>query len=109
MANGKYNPAWHDVDFANYDTIANGIYNDISPLAYKSVRELVEPYVNNLKDEYLGKQGIWDFTGVSFDRTDAQVENAWTDIYNTPELQKHLEVLLKSGVSPEQAQQLITA
>jgi hypothetical protein len=109
MANGKYNPAWHDVDFANYDTSANGIYNDISPLAYKSVRELVEPYVDNLKPQYITTQGIWDYSGITPERTDAQVANNWTDIYNTPELQKHIEVLRNAGMSDEQAQKAIAA
>ena len=33
MLSGKYNPLWHDVDFTNYDTAQDDIFNDISPMS----------------------------------------------------------------------------
>ena len=94
MLAGKYNPLWHYVDFTNYDTVNSGIYNDIAPLAYKSERELVEPFVNNLKPGFIKQDGMYDWRGVSTDRIDAELAKNLSSIYNTPEAQKHLEILL---------------
>lgn len=103
-AEGKYNPLWHDVDFTNYDTLSNsGIFNDLSPLAYKSEVDLVKPYVDNLKDSYLYSQGGYDYFGVSSDDTDAQVHDNISAIYNTPEAQMHIKALMKQGLSEKDA------
>lgn len=103
-AEGKYNPLWHDVDFTNYDTLSSsGIFNDLSPLAYKSEVDLVKPYVDNLKDSYLYSQGGYDYFGVSPDITDEQVRNNISAIYNTPEAQMHIKALMKQGLTEEEA------
>lgn len=105
-AEGKYNPLWHDVDFTNYDTLSSsGIFNDLSPLAYKSEVDLVKPYVDNLKDGYLYSQGGYDYFGVSPDITDEQVRNNISAIYNTPEAQMHIKALMKQGLTEEEANQ----
>lgn len=105
-AEGKYNPLWHDVDFTNYDTLSSsGIFNDLSPLAYKSEVDLVKPYVDNLKDGYLYSQGGYDYFGVSPDATDEQVRNNISAIYNTPEAQMHIKSLMKQGLTEEEANQ----
>lgn len=103
-AEGKYNPLWHDVDFTNYDTLSSsGIFNDLSPLAYKSEVDLVKPYVDNLKDSYLYSQGEYDYFGVSPDDTDEQVHDNISAIYNTPEAQMHIKALMKQGLSEKDA------
>lgn len=103
-AEGKYNPLWHDVDFTNYDTLSSsGIFNDLSPLAYKSEVDLVKPYVDNLKDSYLYSQGGYDYFGVSPDDTDEQVHDNISAIYNTPEAQMHIKALMKQGLSEKDA------
>ena len=48
MLEGKYNPLWHDVDFTGYNTLTSGIYNDVSPLGYQSIKDLTDKYVNHL-------------------------------------------------------------
>lgn len=105
MLAGKYNPLWHDVDFTNYDTVNSGIYNDIAPLAYKSERELVEPFVNNLKPGFIKQEGMYDWRGVSTDRTDTELAKNLSSIYNTPEAQKHLEILQRQGLSKQEAEE----
>jgi hypothetical protein len=35
---------------ANWDTDKAGMMNDFSPIMYQSIREQVEPYLNNLQD-----------------------------------------------------------
>lgn len=105
MIKRMYNPLWHDVDFTNYNTVDSGIFNDVAPLAYKSEVDLVRPYVDNLKAS---------FKGVSTDRTDYEIQRNLSSIQNTPEYQKHLEVLQRQGLSRQDAEEqldrtLITA
>lgn len=104
MLSGKYNPLWHDVDFTNYDTAQDDIFNDISPLAYKSEVDLVKPYVDNLEANFMGTQNGWIRSGVSTDRTDYEIKENLSSIQNTPEYRKHLEVLQKQGFSKEDAE-----
>lgn len=105
MLENRFNPLWHDVDFANYDTVNSKIFDDITPLPYMSIRELVEPYVNNLKGEFLGAKNGFLWNGVTDEMTDAQLQNNLSSIQNTPQYQKYLETYQKMGLSSEQAQQ----
>lgn len=114
MIKGMYNPLWHDVDFTNYNTVDSGIFNDIAPLAYKSEVDLVRPYVDNLKASFMGVKDGWIRQGVSTDRTDYEIQRNLSSIQNTPEYQKHLEVLQRQGLSRQNAEErlnrtLITA
>ena len=104
MLSGKYNPLWHDVDFTNYDTAQDDIFNDISPLAYKSEVDLVKPYVDNLKAKFMGVSNGWIHSGVSTDRTDYEIQKNLSSIQNTPEYRKHLEILQRQGLSKEDAE-----
>lgn len=106
MLSGKYNPLWHDVDFTNYNTLDNGVFNDVAPLAYKSEVDLVKPYVDNLKPGFIRQDGVYDWRGVSSERTDQEIANNISAIYNTPEAQKHIQVLIQQGYTPEQANAL---
>lgn len=105
MLENRFNSLWHDVDFANYDTVNSKIFDDITPLPYMSVRELVEPYVNNLKGEFLGAKNGFLWNGVTDEMTDAQLQKNLSSIQNTPQYQKYLETYQKMGLNPEQAQQ----
>lgn len=114
MIKGMYNPLWHDVDFTNYNTVDSGIFNDIAPLAYKSEVDLVRPYVDDLKANFMGVKDGWIRQGVSTDRTDYEIQRNLSSIQNTPEYQKHLEVLQRQGLSRQKAEEqlnrtLITA
>lgn len=106
MLSGKYNPLWHEVDFTNYNTLESGVFNDVAPLAYKSEVDLVKPYVDNLKPGFIRQEGAYDWRGVSSERTDQEIANNISAIYNTPEAQKHIQVLIQQGYTPEQANAL---
>lgn len=106
MLAGKYNPLWHDVDFTNYNTLDNGVFNDVAPLAYKSEVDLVKPYVDNLKPGFIRQDGVYDWRGVSSERTDQEIANNISAIYNTPEAQKHIQTLVQQGYTPEKANAL---
>lgn len=105
MLENRFNLLWHYVDFANYDTVNSKIFDDITPVPYMSVRELVEPYVNNLKGEFLGAKNGFLWNGVTDEMTDAQLQKNLSSIQNTPQYQKYLETYQKMGLNPEQAQQ----
>lgn len=106
MLSGKYNPMWHDIDFTNYNTLDSGVFNDVAPLAYKSEVDLVKPYVDNLKPGFIRQEGAYDWRGVASERTDQEIANNISAIYNTPEAQKHIQVLIQQGYTPEQANAL---
>lgn len=106
MLSGKYNPLWHEVDFTNYNTLDSGVFNDVAPLAYKSEVDLVKPYVDDLKPGFIRQEGAYDWRGVSSERTDQEIANNISAIYNTPEAQKHIQVLIQQGYTPEQANAL---
>lgn len=103
MASGQYNPEWHDMDFANYNTQTSGIFNDISPLPYQSEVDMVKPFVDNLKDSFLGSRGGYLYTGVTQDQVRHQIDLNMSSILNTPQAQRHLEVLVNRGLTPDQA------
>lgn len=103
---GKFDPRWHFVDFANYDTLdpTKGIFQDVSPLAYKSEVDLVKPFVDNLKPGWIKNQGGFEYSGVTPQRTDQEIMKNISSIQNTPEYAKHLQVLQQQGLTPEQAE-----
>lgn len=103
MAAGQYNPEWHDMDFANYNTQTSGIFNDVSPLPYQSEVDMVKPFVDNLKDSFLGSRGGYLFTGVTQDQVRHQIDLNMSSILNTPQARRHLEILMNRGLSQEQA------
>lgn len=109
MLSGKYNPLWHEVDFTNYNTLDSGVFNDVAPLAYKSEVDLVKPYVDNLKPGFIRQEGAYDWRGVSSERIDQEIANNISAIYNTPEAQKHIQVLIQQGYTPEQANALFAS
>lgn len=103
---GLYNPLWHEMDYTNYDTLNNNIFNDLSLIPYKSEVDLVKPYVDNLKSSYLYTKDGYDYSGVSTDTTDDMVEENLSAIYNTPEAQMHIKALIKQGYTPRDAKDM---
>lgn len=62
-AKGLYNENW-DVyydgngniipfDASNYDTLRNGILDQLSPIQYKSMRDIIAPYVDDIKPTFI--------------------------------------------------------
>lgn len=104
MKDNKFNETWHNVDFANYDTLGGqGIFNDVSPLGYKSEVDLVKPYLDDLDLSFLGSDGRYLHTGRSQEMVKKQVDANLSAILNTPEARKHIQVLQQQGLSPEDA------
>ena len=104
MARGMYNPEWHNVDFLNYDTTKAGTFNDVSPLAYKSIQDLTEPYYKGIQDSFLETKGGYDYTGVTPEMIANIADTNFSGIVNTPEAQKHMELYRKqTGADEEKA------
>ena len=59
-AAGKYNDAWDDVDMKNWSTLDQGVVG-LAPLEYRSVVEIVKPFLDNLgeKTHRTGTGYIW--------------------------------------------------
>ena len=55
QAAGMWNPSrnWNNKDTLNYNTLQEGILQDISPLQYKSLGELVRPYIEGIKPSFI--------------------------------------------------------
>lgn len=107
MIQGKYNPLWHDIDIAGYDTMKTGIFNDVSPLAYTSIKDLTNKYVDNLESSYLKTEGLYDYYGRTPDMIKGILDANRTGILSTPEAQKHVETIMRlaPGTTREQAEQ----
>lgn len=99
----RFNPLWHDVDFNSYDTLNNNIFNDLNPIPYMSIQEMVQPYVDNLKGEFLGRKNGFIFKGVNEQMTDDQLRRNWSSIQNTPQYNKYMEILMKQGYTQQDA------
>ena len=100
---GKFNPYWHGMDYTNYSTDNQGVFNDLNLVPYMSEVELVKPYLDNLEDSYLYSSGMYDYSGVSGETTDAILKANESAIYNTPQAQMHIKALMKQGLSEKDA------
>ena len=107
MLAGRYNPDWHKVDFANYNTAQKGVYDDLTPLAYKSVAEIANPYFNDLKDHFINQKGAYDYVGITQGDIENVAKSKFNDIYNTPEAQRHMQSMMQKdpNLTLEGAQQ----
>lgn len=100
---GKYNPLWHGMDYTNYSTDNQGVFNDLNLVPYMSEVDLVKPYLDNLEDSYLYSSGMYDYSGVSGETTDSILKANESAIYNTPQAQMHIKALMKQGLSEKDA------
>lgn len=104
QAEGRYNRDMDDIDITNWDTKNMGIMNDLNPIRYQSIREQVEPYVNNLQDQFLYSKGGYNWMGVSPEMVQRQVDANWSSIRNTPIADAHIKAMMKRGMTKEQAE-----
>lgn len=100
---GKFNPQVHSVDFTNYDTLNSKIYDDVSPMPWTSTSDWIHPYVNDLKESFVKKQGNYNISGVSRDRILRQVDQNRSDIEGSANFAQHKQAYMNQGMSEEQA------
>lgn len=106
MLENKFNEMWHGIDFTNYDTTKQGVFQDVSPLAYKSVRDLSDPYMKHLEPGYIKTEGSYDYYGNTKGDIEKTIAANFNDIVNTPEARKHMEMYMKqTGADAKTAMQ----
>ena len=100
IANNTYYENWDQYrDLSNYDTLNQGILDELAPLSYRSMFELASPYVENMKPTFF--KGQAPNSGVSMPYTNwmaitpemrARELNAHlSDIIATPQGKMHLQ------------------
>lgn len=104
QAEGRYNPDMDDIDITNWDTRKNRVMNNLNPIRYQSIREQVEPYLNNLQDSFLYSKGGYNWMGVDEKTVQRQVDTNWSSIRNTPIAEAHINAMMKNGMTREQAE-----
>lgn len=106
MLYDKYNPQWHDRDFTNWDTTdpSQGMFNE-TPLAYSSIKDLTNQYVDNIKDSFLGRKGGFIWTGVTGEQIKDILDANRSGILSTPQAQMHMQTWMRNhpGASAEDA------
>lgn len=102
MASGQYNPEWHNLDFSNWDTTTQGLFTGM-PTPYKSLPDMVKPYVDDLEATDLGVRGGYLWRGVTPERTEAQVDAYMSDIMGTPQARMYMQQYIQNGATPEEA------
>lgn len=93
---GKYNSAWHNVNFSGYNTMQNGVFTNTSPLAYKSIRDISEPYMKDMKQGYIKTVKGMDYFGNTKSDIEQIVNSHMNDMLSTPEAQKHMQMYMQS-------------
>lgn len=55
QAAGLWNPSrnWNNINTSQYNTLDKGVLEDLSPLQYKSLGEVVRPYIEGLKPSFI--------------------------------------------------------
>lgn len=104
MLHDKYNPQWHNRNFTNWDTTTQGLYNE-TPIAYSSIKELTNKYVDNLKDSYIGREGGFIWTGVTGQQVKDILDANKSGILSTPQAQMHMQMWMRNnpGTTKEDA------
>lgn len=105
MLQGLYNPEWHYIDYANYNTLGgDGIFSNLSPTPYKSEIDLVRPFVDDLKPEAMGSDGRYLYSGISEDRVRHQVDANLSSILNSPQAKEYINAYMNRGMDRNTAE-----
>lgn len=99
---GKLPPGWEPNYFDTYSTAESGVFNE-NPLPYQSKTDIVKPYLDNLKDSYLGTEGGYDYYGVNAETIAKQLKIFESDILNNPSNQREIQRYVQRGMSLEDA------
>lgn len=103
---GKLPPGWEPDYFTDYSTDVSGVFNE-TPLPYESMVDRIKPYVDNLKDSYLGTDGQYDYYGVNEATLANQIKAFESDILSNPSNQRDIQRYFNSGMSLQDATDLI--
>lgn len=93
-ASGRYNKDWDTVDFDTYSTLGSDkIFDEVSPIQYKNLQEIVNPYVKDIKETFY--KGVDPNSGARMPFTNWMavtekdirdiLQSRYNDIVNTPQ------------------------
>jgi hypothetical protein len=99
---GKLPPNWEPDYFNTYSTAESGVFN-ATPLPYQSKTDIVKPYLDNLKDSYLGTVDGYDYFGVNAETIAKQLKIFESDILNNPSNQREIQRYVQRGMSLKDA------
>lgn len=103
---GKMYPGWEPNYFDTYSTEDSGVFN-ATPLAWASISDDIHPLVNDLKESWIRKEGNYNITGVSRERTIEQVNEHMSEILAHPRMQRRLaqyeQMYKAAGKDPNEA------
>ena len=106
IKDGKYYDAWHNINLSSYDTLRQGLFNDINVTPYSSTAELVKPYIDGVKDSYIGTQGEFDYYGVTPQQIQDIIGSNMSTLMTTPQAIEYIRQYVRQGYSQEEAQQI---
>lgn len=94
QAEGTLNPNWSTLDVSNYDTLNQGVLNDLAPVRYKSAAEMILPFTQKVdKNQFLGysKDGRYQVVGTPESQINAIIAESRGALANTAQGQKYME------------------
>lgn len=107
IKDGTYYEPWHNISMTNYDTLRQGLFNDINVTPYSSTAELVKPYVDGIKDSYIRTQGGFDYYGVTPEQIQTVIGANMNSLLTSPQGREYMRQYVRAGYSPEDAQRLL--
>lgn len=107
IKDGTYYEPWHNVSMTNYDTLRQGLFNDINVTPYSSTAELVKPYIDGIKDSYIRTQGGFDYYGVTPEQIQTVIGANMNSLLTSPQGREYMRQFIRAGYSPEDAQALL--
>ena len=107
IKDGTYYEPWHNISMTNYDTLRQGLFNDINVTPYSSTAELVKPYIDGIKDSYIRTQGGFDYYGVTPEQIKTVIGANMNSLLTSPQGREYMRQYVRAGYSPEDAQALL--
>ena len=107
IKDGTYYEPWHNISMTNYDTLRQGLFNDINVTPYSSTAELVKPYIDGIKDSYIRTQGGFDYYGVTPEQIQTVIGANMNSLLTSPQGREYMRQYVRAGYSPEDAQALL--
>lgn len=106
----SYDPRWRDntlQDISTWDTASQGLYNKQN-IPYKSLKELGDPFFNDLKPGYIQElsNNKEDWYGITQNDLNRVAGSAYTSLYSDPTFQKHMQRIGATNLPPEQQMEL---
>lgn len=98
IQNGTYNDEMARMlgeDPSNWNTISNGVFDKVSPTAYRSMEDMLLPTIQQLQKSYkfdpVASKGGYEVYRVSPEQVDAAINRVYGDILTNPSMKFHFD------------------